>query len=70
MPPLAAAGGGLAADISLGVENGAHAVDFVRRQVLAVPPLRPLCLAVKAFLRWGSWLGVSRLRCCCELCGL
>lgn len=47
-------GGGLAADISLGAENGAHAVDFVRRQVLAVPPLRPLCLAVKAFLRWGG----------------
>ncbi|KAL4428251.1 hypothetical protein ABPG75_002340 [Micractinium tetrahymenae] len=44
-------GGGLAADISLGAENGAQAVDFVRRQVLAVPPLRPLCLAVKAFLR-------------------
>ena len=43
--------GGLAADISLGAENGAQAVEFVRRQVLAVPPLRPLCLAVKAFLR-------------------
>ena len=28
----------------------------MRRQVLAVPPLRPLCLAVKAFLRceWGQ----------------
>lgn len=54
--PLAPAGGGLAADISLGAENGAQAVDFVRRQVLAVPPLRPLCLAVKAFLRW-VWPG-------------
>ena len=31
--PHRTAGGGLAADISLGAENGAHAVDFVRRQV-------------------------------------
>ena len=50
-PTPAPAGGGPAADISLGVENGAQAVEFVRRQVLAVPPLRPLCLAIKAFLR-------------------
>jgi DNA polymerase sigma len=39
------------ADISLGATNGAAAVDFVRRQVLALPPLRPLCLVAKAFLR-------------------
>lgn len=39
------------ADISLGASNGAAAVDFVRRQVVAVPPLRPLCLVIKAFLR-------------------
>ena len=45
-------GNGLAADLTLGAENGAAAVDFVRRQVLAVPPLRPLCLAIKAFLRF------------------
>jgi DNA polymerase sigma len=48
---LTPAGDGLAADISMGAENGAQAVDFVRRQVLAVPPLRPLCLVIKAFLR-------------------
>ncbi|GAB4814301.1 hypothetical protein N2152v2_001347 [Parachlorella kessleri] len=46
-----AVGPGLMADISLGATNGAAAVDFVRRQVVAVPPLRPLCLVVKAFLR-------------------
>ncbi len=39
------------ADISLGAANGAAAVDYVRRQVVSVPPLRPLCLVVKAFLR-------------------
>jgi hypothetical protein len=42
---------GVPADISLGAGNGAAAVDFVRRQVLAVPPLRPLTLVLKAMLR-------------------
>lgn len=41
----------LAADISLGATNGAQAVSMIRRQVLAVPPLRPLTLVVKAILR-------------------
>lgn len=41
----------MAADISLGVANGAAAVHWVRRQILAVPPLRPLTLVVKALLR-------------------
>lgn len=38
-------------DISLGVANGAAAVGFLRRQVIAVPPLRPLTLIIKALLR-------------------
>jgi len=41
----------LPADISFGAINGAAAVTFLRRQILAVPPLRPLSLVVKAFLR-------------------
>jgi len=41
----------LPVDISFGAVNGAAAVEFIRRQVIAVPPLRPLALAVKAFLR-------------------
>ncbi|KAL4528093.1 hypothetical protein Ndes2437B_g00206 [Nannochloris sp. 'desiccata'] len=45
------AGPALPADISFGAVNGAAAVTFLRRQILAVPPLRPLSLAVKAFLR-------------------
>ncbi|KAG1663570.1 hypothetical protein FOA52_013190 [Chlamydomonas sp. UWO 241] len=39
------------ADISIGVANGAAAVSLVRRAVLALPPLRPLCLVLKAILR-------------------
>jgi hypothetical protein len=38
-------------DISIGTANGAEAVDFIRRQVIDVPPLRPLTLVVKALLR-------------------
>ena len=64
----------LPVDISLGADNGAAAVDFVRRQVLGVAPLRPLCLAVKAFLRerghnevftggLGSYAVVNMVRC-------
>jgi DNA polymerase sigma len=45
------AGPALPADISFGAANGAAAVKFLRRQILAVPPLRPLSLVVKAFLR-------------------
>ena len=42
---------GVAADISLGALNGAAAVELIRKQVLAVPPLRPLTLIIKALLR-------------------
>jgi hypothetical protein len=44
-------GRGLDVDVCLGAANGAAAVGFVRAQVLAVPPLRPLALVVKALLR-------------------
>ena len=44
-------GGGLATDISLGTVNGARAVFYVCSQLQALPALRPLVLAVKAFLR-------------------
>lgn len=44
-------GGPLEADISLGVANGAEAVHFVARQIKAMPPLRPLVLVIKAFLK-------------------
>ncbi|KFM25080.1 Poly(A) RNA polymerase protein 2 [Auxenochlorella protothecoides] len=46
-----AAAGGLHVDISLGTANGAAAARYVRAQVLAIPPLRPLCLVIKALLR-------------------
>lgn len=49
---LAGAGArGLRADISLGAVNGAAAAAFLRAQVRAVPPLRPLALVLKALLR-------------------
>lgn len=38
-------------DISLGAANGAAAVTFLRKHVIALPPLRPLTLVVKALLR-------------------
>ena len=41
----------LPTDISFGASNGASAVAFLRKQIIAVPPLRPLTLAVKALLR-------------------
>lgn len=41
----------MAADISLGTANGARAVFYVCSQLQALPALRPLVLAVKAFLR-------------------
>jgi DNA polymerase sigma len=41
----------LPADISIGVANGAAAVAMVRRAVLDLPPLRPLCLTLKSLLR-------------------
>ncbi|KAL6771457.1 hypothetical protein ACKKBG_A26460 [Auxenochlorella protothecoides x Auxenochlorella symbiontica] len=46
-----AAAGGLHVDISLGTANGAAAARYIRAQVLAMPPLRPLCLVIKALLR-------------------
>ena len=39
------------ADISMGVLNGATAVDFVARQVAAMGPVRPLVLVLKALLK-------------------
>lgn len=39
------------ADISIGVNNGTRAVLYLNRQLQALPPLRPLILAVKAFLQ-------------------
>ncbi|GAX75766.1 hypothetical protein CEUSTIGMA_g3209.t1 [Chlamydomonas eustigma] len=44
MPPIPV-------DISMGVANGATAVSMVRRAVLDLPPLLPLCLVIKALLR-------------------
>ncbi|KXZ49555.1 hypothetical protein GPECTOR_20g409 [Gonium pectorale] len=48
-----AGGGGwrLAADISIGAANGVAAVALVQRAIAALPPLRPLCLVVKALLK-------------------
>lgn len=42
--------GSLSCDLSLGAKNGANAVDFVGSLVHSLPPLRPLCLVLKAFL--------------------
>jgi hypothetical protein len=44
MPPIPV-------DISMGVTNGAAAVNMVRRAVLDLPPLLPLCLVIKALLK-------------------
>ena len=41
----------LQVDISLGATNGAAAVHFIQDHVDGLPPLRPLVLAVKAFLK-------------------
>jgi non-canonical poly(A) RNA polymerase PAPD5/7 len=42
------------ADVSLGVLNGAEAIEFVHRQQQALPPLRPLVLFLKSLLsQWG-----------------
>lgn len=38
-------------DISIGVANGAAAVRMVQQAVVDLPPLRPLCLVLKALLR-------------------
>lgn len=46
-----AAAPALPTDISFGAANGAAAVAFLRKQIVAVPPLRPLTLVVKALLR-------------------
>ena len=42
---------GVQVDVSLGAANGAAAVEYVQRQVVALPPLRPLVLVVKAVLK-------------------
>ena len=41
---------GLECDLSLGARNGANAVEFISSLVHSLPPLRPLCLVLKAFL--------------------
>ena len=41
----------LAVDVSIGTENGIAAVEFLRKNVVAIPPLRPLILFIKALLR-------------------
>ena len=38
-------------DISIGTKNGITAVDFLRRNIEQIPPLRPIALFVKALLR-------------------
>lgn len=45
------AGGGIPADISLGTANGVGAAQYINRQLAVLPVLRPLVLAVKAYLR-------------------
>lgn len=45
------AGGGIPADISLGTANGVGAAQYLNRQLAVLPVLRPLILAVKAYLR-------------------
>jgi hypothetical protein len=44
-------GGGIPADISLGTANGVGAAQYINRHLAVLPVLRPLILAVKAFLR-------------------
>jgi len=41
----------IAIDISIGTKNGITAVDFLRRNIEQIPPLRPISLFVKALLR-------------------
>ena len=41
----------LLADISMGTANGLAAVSLVQQCVLRLPPLRPLCLVLKAMLK-------------------
>ncbi len=67
------------ADISIGVGNGARAVLYLNRQLQALPPLRALILAVKAFLRHHQsnevaapppeMLSQLRQACASECCG-
>eukprot|EP00873_Tetraselmis_striata_P016039 jgi/Tetstr1/436303/TSEL_025143.t2 len=40
-----------AVDISMGAANGTEAAEFIAQEIVMVPPLRPLVLVVKAFLR-------------------
>eukprot|EP00798_Chlamydomonas_sp_ICE-L_P023080 gene23080-30272_t len=41
----------LQVDISVGVANGASAVGLIQRAATLMPPLRPLCLVLKALLK-------------------
>ncbi|CAK9868100.1 unnamed protein product [Sphagnum jensenii] len=41
----------IAFDISFDVANGPEAADFIKGAMLALPPLRPLCLVLKIFLQ-------------------
>ncbi|GFR51554.1 hypothetical protein Agub_g13973, partial [Astrephomene gubernaculifera] len=49
--PMGRGSAQMAADISIGAANGAAAVALVQRAVAWLPPLRPLCLVVKALLK-------------------
>ena len=46
--------GGRHVDISLGTLNGIQAALYFRAQMLAIAPLRPLALVIKALLKVGS----------------
>ena len=46
--------GGRHVDISLGTLNGIQAALYFRAQMLAMVPLRPLALVIKALLKVGS----------------
>ncbi|GLI71495.1 hypothetical protein VaNZ11_016710 [Volvox africanus] len=49
--PMQNGGLHLAMDISMGAETGLTGVAMVQRAVALLPPLRPLCLVVKALLK-------------------
>ena len=42
---------GFAFDVSFDVANGPAAAEWMREQMAALPPLRPLSLVLKAFLQ-------------------
>ena len=45
------AAGSVVADVSLGDDSGPAAARYVSRQIAAYPPLAPLCLVLKVYLR-------------------